>query len=161
MRARAAAGARREPPTRHEHTARGPCAAAPHTRADFSSKYEDIILRVQLQEQLKTTKRYNMTVTEVLKSVDIKQSETQATIMRINAEAAAESRVVVNRAQMDALILEQTTKAIAYRRLKEHLGWSTSQFLEYVKLRSLNAQPSENIIVGTSPLGGAAVSVSE
>ena len=68
---------------------------------------------MQLQEQLVTTKRYNLTVTQVLKGVDILESAKDATVMRISAEAAAEARVVVNTARNSALRLEQTAKASA------------------------------------------------
>eukprot|EP00306_Pavlova_sp_CCMP459_P017304 CAMPEP_0185205420 /NCGR_PEP_ID=MMETSP1140-20130426/56613_1 /TAXON_ID=298111 /ORGANISM="Pavlova sp., Strain CCMP459" /LENGTH=366 /DNA_ID=CAMNT_0027773021 /DNA_START=6 /DNA_END=1106 /DNA_ORIENTATION=+ len=124
-------------------------------RAGFSDKYEDIILRVQLQEQLKTTKRYNLTVTEVLKSVDIRRSETEAQIMRINAEAEAEAAIIGNKARMQALELVQSTKALAYKRLRDELGWSSDQFLEYMRQAAINAQPSGNIIVKTDSFGGA------
>lgn len=128
------------------------------TRVEFSEKYEDSILRVQLQEQLVTTKRYNLTVTQVLKGVDILESAKDATVMRISAEAAAEARVVVNTARNSALRLEQTAKASAYKRLKERLGWTSSQFLEYLKVRAVNAAQgapgsSENVVVGIDALG--------
>lgn len=131
------------------------------TRVDFSPKYEESILRVQLQEQLVTTKRYNLTVTQVLKGVDILESAKDATVMRISAEAAAEARVIVNTARNSALRLEQTAKASAYKRLKERLGWTSSQFLEYLKVRAVNAAQSapgsaENVVVSIDPLGSVA-----
>jgi len=125
-------------------------------RIDFSDKYEEIILSVQLQEQLKTTKRYNMTVTRLLKEVDIRAAETEATIMRVNAEAAAESSVIQNVARMKALEFEQETKAHAYRRLADGLGWSADQFISYLRIKALSAQPRENMVVKVDPLGNPA-----
>mmetsp|Transcript_13302 Transcript_13302/g.33833 ORF Transcript_13302/g.33833 Transcript_13302/m.33833 type:complete len:359 (+) Transcript_13302:141-1217(+) len=129
------------------------------TRVEFSDKYEEIILRVQLQEQLVTTKRYNLTVTQVQKEIDILASETDARVMRVNAEAAAQSQVIVNAARNGALELEQASKAQAYRRLKSGLGWSSQQFIHYLKVRSINAAQaapgaSDKVIVGIDALGG-------
>lgn len=92
-------------------------------------------------------------MTKVLKDVDIRRSETEARVMKIRAEAEAEARVVENAARMDALRLVQHTKALGYKRLKSALGWSPSQFLSYLKMRSIDAQPSENVIVGVDPAG--------
>jgi len=119
----------------------------------FKENYENTITGIQLQEQLKVTKSYALEVTRVLKEVDIMQSETEATITLINAEAKREAAILVNKASMEALELEQQTKAFWYHRLKEHMGWDNAAFLQYVKMKSLNAQPAESMVVGVNAVG--------
>ncbi|KAL3903371.1 MAG: hypothetical protein SGPRY_011703, partial [Prymnesium sp.] len=93
----------------------------------FKQNYEETITGIQLQEQLKVTKNYAL-------EVDILQSETEATIARINAEAKREAAVIVNQAcraaTVGALQLEQRTKANWYQQLKEHMGWDNAAFLQ-------------------------------
>mmetsp|Transcript_11967 Transcript_11967/g.20883 ORF Transcript_11967/g.20883 Transcript_11967/m.20883 type:complete len:184 (-) Transcript_11967:87-638(-) len=119
----------------------------------FKQNYEETITGIQLQEQLKVTKNYALEVTRVLKQVDIMQSETEATIALINAEARREAAVIVNQASMGALLLEQQTKAFWYKKLKDHMQWDNEAFLQYIKMKSLNAQPAESMVVGVSAVG--------
>jgi len=119
----------------------------------FKDTYEETITNIQLQEQLKVTKNYQLEVTRVLKEVDIMQSQTDATIAVIDAEAAREAAVIKSKANAAALELEQATKAYWYAQLKEHMGWNNSHVLQYVKMKSLNAQPASSMVVGVSPVG--------
>ena len=145
----------------------------------FLSQYEETITNIQLQEQLKVTNTYRLTpphaalhtlytrlappqqvtktyqleVARVLKQTDILESETAATIMRIDAEAAKEATVIRATANAAALQYEQATKAMWYSRLKGHMGWNNSHLLQYVKMKSLNAQPASSMVVGVSPVG--------
>lgn len=122
-------------------------------RVGFLSQYEETITNIQLQEQLKVTKGYQLEVTRVLKETDILESENSATIMRIDAEAAKESTVIRASASAAALQYEQATKALWYARLKAHMGWDNANLLQYVKMKSLNAQPASTMVVGVSPVG--------
>ena len=61
--------------------------------------------------------------------------------------------MLINQAEADALQLEQSTKARWYTSLKERLGWSNAEFLQYVKIKSLSSQPSESMTVGVSAVG--------
>jgi len=122
-------------------------------KVEFKSNYEQTITNIQLQEQLKVTKNYALDVTRVLKEVDILQSETEASIALISATAKREASVIVNRAEADATLLEQSTKARWYASLKKHLSWSNAEFLQYVKIKSLSSQPSETMVVGVSAMG--------
>ena len=121
-----------------------------------SQVYETTITNIQLQEQLKVTKNYQKDVTRVLKEVDVLQSQTNAEIVEIDAQAARESAVVVNEAEAAALQLEQGTKAVWYAALKEALHWSNADLLRYVKLKSIIAQPSDRMVVGVSAVEGQA-----
>lgn len=121
----------------------------------FKENYEMTITNIQLQEQLKVTKTYQLEVTRVLKEVDILQSQTEARITVINAEAAREAAVMISQANAKALQLEQATKAYWYSRLKEHMGWNNSHVLQYVKMKSLNAQPADSMTVGVSAVGAS------
>ena len=122
-------------------------------KVDFKQNYEDTITNIQLQEQLKVTKNYALDVTRVLKEVDILQSETEAQIAVIAATAKRQANVIVNKAEADALQLEQSTKATWYAKIKERLGWSNAEFLQYVKIKSLASQPSDSMVVGVGAMG--------
>jgi len=120
---------------------------------NFQSSYEQTITNIQLQEQLKVTKQFQLQVTEVLKEVDILQSQTTARITKTNAEAQRIASVTVNDAEAESLLLEQREKASMYAAMKTHLSWTQAQFLEYVKMKSLNTQPTRNIKMGVTPVG--------
>jgi len=124
----------------------------------FQSSYEQTIINIQLQEQLRVTKSYQLEVTKVVKQVDLMQSETDAGVTEINAEAARERAVIEGEANAQALQLEQNARSTMYKRLRDHLGWSADNFLQYVKMKALNAQPDNNVVVGVNPLGGVASS---
>ena len=119
----------------------------------FKPNYEETITNIQLQEQLKVTKSYTLEVTRVLKEVDILQSQTAADVAVIGASATREASIIVNQAEAKALQLEQSTKAEWYSSLKQRLGWSNAEFLQYVKIKSLSSQPSESMVVGVSAMG--------
>ena len=85
--------------------------------------------------------------------VDILQSETQAEIARINAEANRMANVLINEAEASAIRLEQTTKASWYAKLKDTLGWTNTDFLKYIKIKSLDKQQSDTMVVGVEALG--------
>ena len=99
-----------------------------------------------------------MEVTRVNKQVDLMQSETDAEVLMINADATKQEAILVGEAEAYALQTEQATKATMYARLREHLGWSSSEFLEYVKMRALNGQPQQNVVVGVNAVGSVAAS---
>jgi len=121
-------------------------------KVEFNGNYEDTITNIQLQEQLKVTKGYQLEVTRVMKEVDILESETNAKIAEINAQAKREADVIVNQADAEALRLEQSTKAFWYQRLKDTLAWSTDDFLKYIKIKSINKQESDHVVVGVQGL---------
>jgi len=122
---------------------------------EFIETYEDTILNIQLQEQLKVTKSFNLEVTKVLKEIDVLQAETTAAITYIKADAARRSAIIINEAQATALQMEQAAKAILYSSLRAHLNWTEASFVEYVKMKALNAQPPENVVVGVGATGAA------
>jgi len=119
----------------------------------FQSSYEQTITNIQLQEQLKVTKSYQLDVTRVEKEVDLLQSETDATVVEINAEAARAKAVIEGEANANALQREQQTKADMYQKLREHLNWDSTQFLQYIKMKSLNSQDGRNVVVGVNAVG--------
>ena len=41
-----------------------------------------------------------------------------------------------------------------YAKLKATLGWSNDDFLRYVKIKSLNAQPGGSVVIGVDAVGG-------
>ena len=78
---------------------------------------------------------------------------TAAEIARINAEAGRQANVMINEAEAKAIRLEQTTKATWYAKLKDELKWSNDDFLKYIKIKSLDKQQSDNMVVGVEALG--------
>jgi len=120
----------------------------------FQSSYEQTITGIQLQEQLKVTKSYQLEVTRVQKEVDLLQSETDAAVLEINAEAQRERAVIEGEARAAALEREQRARATMYAKLREHLGWGAEHFLQYMRMKALNAQPQSNVVVGVDPIGG-------
>ena len=115
-------------------------------KVDFSKNYEDIITQIQLQEQLKVTKTYQLEVTRVLKEVDILQSSTSATVAQIEARAQRESSVLINEASARAIKTEQEAKAEWYSKLKQQLQWTNADFIKYVKIKSLGAQQAGMVV---------------
>merc|ERR1719198_2506554 len=95
----------------------------------FQNSYEGTIIGIQLQEQLRVTKSYQLEVTRVVKEVDLMQSETDARVVEINAEAARERAVIEGAANAHALQREQAARSTMYKRLRQHLGWTAEQFL--------------------------------
>jgi hypothetical protein len=120
---------------------------------NFQSSYEQTITDIQLQEQLKVTKTYQLEVTKVIKEVDLMQAETNREIIGINADATRQQDVLVGQANAAALMREQTAKATMFAQLVARLGWTTQDFLQYVKMRALNAQPTSNVVVGVNAVG--------
>ena len=43
-----------------------------------------------------------------------------------------------------------------YAALKERLGWTNAEFLQYVKIKSLSSQPSDSMVVGVGAMGETA-----
>jgi len=127
------------------------------TSIAFQASYEQMITNIQLQEQLRVTKGFQLLTTQVLKSIDLLQSETDAQVTRINAEGARVSAILINEASANALQQEQAAKAIMYKRLRDHLNFTQPQFLEYIKMKSLNSQPSTKVKLGVNPVGGISI----
>jgi len=117
-------------------------------RLFFQSSYEQTITNIQLQEQLKVTKQYQLEATRVEKEVDILRAETTASVTRINAEGARASNVITNEAKADSLQREQKVSGDMYAMLRAHMNWTSTQFLQYVKMKALNAQPTSKVLVG-------------
>merc|ERR1719231_439391 len=109
-----------------------------------------MITDIQLQDQLRVTKSYQLEVTRVVKEVDLLQSETDATVLEINASAAREAAVIEGEANAQALQVEQHARATMYAKLRAHLGWTAEHFLQYIKMKALNAQPQSNVVVGVN-----------
>jgi len=120
----------------------------------FQATYEQTITNIQLQEQLGVTRRFQLEVTAVEQEIAVLQSQTDAQVNTISAEATRESDVIINRANNDALISEQVAKAEMYAQLRQHLNWTQPQFLEYIRYKALNSQPAQsNVKVAMSSVG--------
>lgn len=119
----------------------------------FQQSYETSITNIQLQEQLRVTKEYQLEVTRVEKEVDLLQSETTAQVIEMQADAARQKAIIEGEAEAAALIREQQSKTTMYQQLKDHLGWTTTHLLQYVKMKSLNKQTGSNVVVGVNALG--------
>lgn len=119
----------------------------------FQSSYETTITNIQLQDQLTVTKSYQQLSTQVMTEIDIMQAETNAEIVEINADATRQRDVIIGAAEAAALEKEQSTRAYMYKQMKEHLGWTGKDFLQYVKMKALNVQPQAKVTVGVNAIG--------
>lgn len=127
---------------------------------DFQDAYEWTITNIQLQAQLGVTRRFQLEVTAVEQEIAVLQAQTDAQINTIQAEAARASSVLINNANAEALVREQSAKAEMYARIRSHLNWTQPQFLEYVRMKALNSQPSQSHVkVAMDPVGLTAVGV--
>jgi len=120
----------------------------------FQSAFEQTITNIQLQEQLGVTRRFQLEVTAVEQEIAVLQSQTDAQVQTIAAEGARAAAVILNVASNDALVREQSAKASMYRQIRSHLNWTQPQFLDYIRYKALNQQPSQKQIkVAMSPVG--------
>jgi len=119
----------------------------------FESSYEQTITDIQLQEQLRVTKEFELQAKQVEKEIDLLESMTAARVEKINAEADREKTVIVNEARAEALYTVQATKALMYKEMREHLNWTQSHFLEYVKFKALHGQSGSKIKLGVEATG--------
>merc|ERR1711988_1127406 len=62
----------------------------------FESSYEQTITDIQLEEQRRVTKEFELQAKQVEKEIDLLESITAAKVERINAEADREKTVIVN-----------------------------------------------------------------
>jgi len=120
----------------------------------FRPAYENTITNIQLQEQLGVTRRFQLEVTAVEQSIALLQSQTDAQVNLIGAEGSRVSAVLISQANSDALLREQTAKAEMYSMLRQHLNWTEPQFLDYIRMKALNNQPTQsNVKVATDAIG--------
>ena len=136
-------------------------AVVPHLQlrsVGFQDTYESTIINIQLQDQLQVTKTYQQQVTSVLEQINVLQAQTNAEIVGINADATRQRDIIIGQANANALEREQSTRATMYKRMRDHLGWSGKDFLSYIKMKALNAQPSSNVVVGVNAVGSVAPS---
>jgi hypothetical protein len=117
---------------------------------DFSSKYEASIIGIQLAVQSKTTNEYQMKVIQVYKNIDILQSETEATITAITANAAAVAKLIVNNASAFVFNITQATKSRSYANLQQGLSFTHDEIIRYVKTKAIRQHTSAHLTVGLS-----------
>lgn len=116
-------------------------------RVDFSPKFEDTIVSIQLATQQRTTSEYRQRVVSVVKAIDIIESQTAAQITAINAHAAARARLVVNDAAAHGFNMTQSAKADGYAALQHALGLDRAQLLEYLRIKSLLSHTPDKLVV--------------
>ena len=82
------------------------------------------------------------------------QSETDAGIKVINADAHRQRDIILGEANAAALLKEQRRRRRrCSRSWINHLSWSPGDFLQYAKMRALNSQPQSNVVVGVNAVG--------
>ena len=77
---------------------------------DFLPQFEETIVAIQEAVQMRTTQEYRMDVIEVLKDIDVMNSQTNATITAILAQAQAEAMVLFGNASAIGLLQTQAAK---------------------------------------------------
>lgn len=118
------------------------------TAVDFSSKFEDSIISIQLATQARTTQEYQQQVVKAQKQIDILRSQIQAQITVVNADAAAQKKLILNAASALGFNLTQASKAENYRFLREALGLDSTQLLDYLRIKSVRTHNSDRLVVG-------------
>ena len=88
----------------------------------------------------------------------VASNQMRSEIVGINADATRQRDIIIGQANANALEREQSTRATMYKRMRDHLGWSGKDFLSYIKMKALNAQPSSNVVVGVNAVGSVAPS---
>jgi len=118
------------------------------TAVDFSSKYEDSIVSIQLATQARTTQEYQKQVVRAQKEIDILKSQIAAQITVVNADAAARKKLILNKASAIGFNITQFSKADNYKALKEALGLSSEQIMDYLRVKSVRTHNSNKLVVG-------------
>jgi len=121
-------------------------------KIDYSQKYEDTIVNIQLAIQSRTTSEYTQRVIRVLKEIDILHSECNATVVKIRANAAAQATVIANTASVRGFTLTQGAKAEGYTHFSDKLGWDKATVLKYVQLAKMRSHASSGLVVGVSAI---------
>lgn len=115
---------------------------------DFSQKYEDSIISIQLATQYRTTQEYQKQVVKAQKEIDILKSQVEAEITIVNANAAATKKLILNQASALGFNVTQGAKASSYTALKEALGLTGSQLMDYLRVKSVRTHNSDRLVVG-------------
>merc|ERR1712146_538687 len=100
----------------------------------FEKSYEQTITDIQLQEQLRVTKEFELSTKQVEKQIDLLESIAEATVERIDAQAEREKAIIINEARAEARVMVQTTKAEMYKVLRTHFNWTQGQAPSKMKL---------------------------
>jgi len=116
--------------------------------ADFSRKFEDSLVSIQLATQARTTQEYQKQVVKAKKDIDILRSQIQSEITVVSANAAAARTLVLNNASAAGFHLTQNSKAANYRLMQEELGLTNEQLMDYLRVKSVRTHNSQKLVVG-------------
>lgn len=131
-------------------------------RIEFSSKFEQSVINIQVATQARITSEYQQQVMTVRNDIDILSAQTNATIATIEANAQAKAKLLVVEASAQAFNNAQTKKARAYRSLTRELGLSNDQLVEFLRVKAIRAHRPESLVLGMeSPIGRAAAEEEE
>lgn len=79
----------------------------------------------------------------------INQAKIAAPVVVNNAEAKVNATVTTNQAQMEAYLKVTQSEALAYKSMKETLGFNSDPaLLGYIKVKAINSFNQKNLIVG-------------
>jgi len=121
----------------------------------FLESYEDTIVNIQLAVQKKTTLEYQYQVESVVKETDILESQANATIAVIDANAQAESSIIINKATNEGFFVVESQKAKSYKTFEQGLELTDekAQLLKYIQIRNIRDHKAQNSVIGfPSPL---------
>eukprot|EP00929_Paragymnodinium_shiwhaense_P039559 TRINITY_DN20771_c0_g1_i1.p2 TRINITY_DN20771_c0_g1~~TRINITY_DN20771_c0_g1_i1.p2 ORF type:complete len:401 (-),score=134.17 TRINITY_DN20771_c0_g1_i1:97-1299(-) len=121
---------------------------------DFVSSFEQSITQVQVAEQKKVINKYDQKVQEVEQHIEVMKSHNEAVIANITAEADAKAKEICAAATRDAFQRKQSTKAKFYSELKSKLELNEHQMAQYLKIKALQGQETNQgkVVVGLPPI---------
>lgn len=122
------------------------------TAVDFTAKYEDNIVSIQLATQARTTQEYQKQIVKAQKSIDILKSQVDAQITVVNADAAATQKLILNQASAYGFNVTQAAKGENYKLLKEVLGLTGEQLMDYLRIKSVRTHNSNRLVVGVEKI---------
>merc|ERR1711871_460912 len=114
-------------------------------RAEFHPQYENTIVSMKLQEQIKITKEYQQSVVGVLRQIDVMEADYNQQIQAITAQANSKATSLINLASTKGFEMVQGSKASAYQKLQSGLQLNSSQLVQYIKIKSVNQQASKMV----------------
>lgn len=121
-------------------------------KVDFAAIFENALTGVQVAEQLSVYNQYAKQVMEVEQSINVLNAANGAEIAKIKAKADKVAKETVGIATKDAFVNKQTAKSVMFAQLQKQLEFNDDEMAEYVKIRSIMSQSSQNqVFVDVEP----------
>lgn len=110
--------------------------------------FEDSIIATQVQEQQVIQQQKEQQVAAYMSQIQTIIAQANQNISVINAQANTQAVANINQAHIEALNYTQTVQATAYANLQQSLQFNATQYMRYLKIRSIKLKTSGAITVG-------------